>query len=137
MPGAEPGPAGRKPTSSLVDQNQGCQMVYFQTKIKSLGKFFMVLKWNLSEYFMSSYGHLVYFIVIWYILGSFGIFLVCFTKKNLATLIRTSDIKGRGPSWHHHNIPNYEHTYVRNDSCKRTESFPQLFNCSKNGIANF
>jgi hypothetical protein len=34
-------------------------------------------------------GHLVYFVVIWYILWSFGIFFpfwICCTKKNLATL---------------------------------------------------
>jgi hypothetical protein len=45
------------------------------------------------------YGQLVYFTVNWYILWSFGIFhgylvnifpvLVCNTKKNLATLVKT------------------------------------------------
>jgi hypothetical protein len=36
-------------------------------------------------------GHLVHFIAIWYILGSFGTFspvLVCCAKKNLATLLK-------------------------------------------------
>jgi hypothetical protein len=36
-------------------------------------------------------GHLVYCLAIWHILWSFGIFspgLVCFTEKNLATLVR-------------------------------------------------
>jgi hypothetical protein len=47
------------------------------------------------------YGHLVYFTTIWYILWSLGIFhvylvhlfpiWVCCTKKNLATLMRTTD----------------------------------------------
>jgi hypothetical protein len=35
------------------------------------------------------YGHWKYFMAIWYILWWFGIFfpvLVCYTKKNLATL---------------------------------------------------
>jgi hypothetical protein len=38
------------------------------------------------------YGYLVYFMVVWYILWLFGIFfsvLVCCTKKNLATLVRS------------------------------------------------
>jgi hypothetical protein len=42
-----------------------------------------------------SYGHLVYFVAIWNILLSFGIFFpvfVCFTKKNLATLLKSSEM---------------------------------------------
>jgi hypothetical protein len=41
-------------------------------------------------YIGTFYGHFVYFIAIWYILWSFGIFspfLVHCTKKNLATLL--------------------------------------------------
>jgi hypothetical protein len=74
-------------------------MVYFQTKIPILGKFWKVLKWKLLVYFIALwfvlqpfgiyYCCLVYFIVVWYIFGSFGIFSLfwCIVKtKNLATL---------------------------------------------------
>jgi hypothetical protein len=44
---------------------QGCQMVCFQTKNPNLGKFWMALEWKM----------LLYFMVIWNILRSFGIFL--------------------------------------------------------------
>jgi hypothetical protein len=43
---------------------QGYQMVYFQTQNPSLGKFGRALQWNMSAYF----------VVIWSILWSFGIF---------------------------------------------------------------
>jgi hypothetical protein len=56
---------------------QGCQMVCFQTKNPNLGKFWRVLQWKIFVYFMTIwsilrplkvfYGHLVYFVVIWYI----------------------------------------------------------------------
>jgi hypothetical protein len=42
------------------------------------------------------YGHLVYFVSFCYILGSFGIcsrFCICCTKKNLATLIQTKNVR--------------------------------------------
>jgi hypothetical protein len=78
---------------------QGCQMPDFQTKKSNLGKFWRVLQWKMLVYFMSILstlrpwkifcGHLVYFVAIWYILWSFGVFfpvLVYCTKKNLATL---------------------------------------------------
>jgi hypothetical protein len=45
-------------------------------------------------------GHLVYVIAIWYILWSLGIFflaLVCFTKKNLATLLSTNNAALESP----------------------------------------
>jgi hypothetical protein len=42
---------------------QGCQMVYFQTEIPILGKFWMVLKWKVLVYIC--YGHLAYFAAIW------------------------------------------------------------------------
>jgi hypothetical protein len=45
-------------------EGQGCQMVYFQTKTPNLGKFWRALEWKM----------MVYFIVIWNILRSFGIF---------------------------------------------------------------
>jgi hypothetical protein len=46
--------------------------------------------WSILRPLQIFYGHLVYFVVIWYILWSFGIFfpvLVSCTKKNLATLL--------------------------------------------------
>jgi hypothetical protein len=62
---------------------QGCQMVCFQTKNRNLGKFWMVLLWKILLYFVTTwsilqpleifYGHLVYFVVIWYISPRFGI----------------------------------------------------------------
>jgi hypothetical protein len=68
-------------------------MLYFQTKNNNLYKFWRLLQWKM----------LVYFMTIWSILRSFGIFflhlvylkdiwiiffpvLVCCTKKKLATL---------------------------------------------------
>jgi hypothetical protein len=45
-------------------KRQGCQMAYFKTKNSNLGKFWRVLQWKL----------LVYFVAIWSILRSFGIF---------------------------------------------------------------
>jgi hypothetical protein len=71
---------------------QGCQMVFLIPKNPNLGKFLM--PWN--------GGRLVYFVVIWLIFWSFGLFcghleyfvgiwyiyhvLVCCTNTNLATL---------------------------------------------------
>jgi hypothetical protein len=75
-----------------VVQYQGCQMVCFQTKNPNLGKFWRVLQWKILVYFMTIwsilrplkifYGHLVHFLLIWYI---FPILVSC-TKNNLATL---------------------------------------------------
>jgi hypothetical protein len=77
---------------------QGCQMVCFQTKNPNLGKFWRALEWKLWIYFMA----------VWNILRTFGIFfehlvhlhtahlvhfipvLVSCTKKDLATLLRGS-----------------------------------------------
>jgi hypothetical protein len=42
---------------------QGCQMVYFQTKIPDLGKILRALEWKMLSYFMT----------IWNILLPFGI----------------------------------------------------------------
>jgi hypothetical protein len=80
--------------------DQGCQMVYFQTKNTKLGKFWRPLDWKMLIYFMVIwnilqtfgifYRHLGYFMTIKYILCSFGTFLlvlVSCTKKNLATLV--------------------------------------------------
>jgi hypothetical protein len=71
------------------DFGQGCQMVYFQTKNPTLGKFWRVLQRYILWPFGRFYDHLVHFVAIRYILWSFGTFsplLVCCTKKNLATL---------------------------------------------------
>jgi hypothetical protein len=63
---------------------QGCQMVCFQTKNPNLGKFWKALEWKMLVYLMViwnmlwsfgiCYGHLEYVMVIWNILRSFGIF---------------------------------------------------------------
>jgi hypothetical protein len=56
-----------------------------------LGKFWM-------EKFVKVYGHLVYFMDIWYNLWSIGMLfpiLVCSTMKNLATLVRVSQTPGK------------------------------------------
>jgi hypothetical protein len=60
---------------------RGCQMVCFQTKNPNLGKFWRVLLRKLLEYCMTIwsilrslkifYGHLVYFVAIWYIFSPF------------------------------------------------------------------
>jgi hypothetical protein len=57
-------------------------MVWFQIKNPNLDKFCMVLQWKMLVYFMTIlpilrpleifYGHLVYFVVIWYIFPRFG-----------------------------------------------------------------
>jgi hypothetical protein len=83
-----------------------------QTKNHSLGKFLRVLQWKIyifvdipilwpfgtlyGQLVQVLYGHLVYFLVIWYISWLFGVFLgylvyffpvlVFCSKKNLATL---------------------------------------------------
>jgi hypothetical protein len=67
---------------------QCCQMVYFQTKNPNLGKFWKVLQWKMMVFFMAIlsilrpndifYGHLVHFVVIWYI---FHLWYICSTEK--------------------------------------------------------
>jgi hypothetical protein len=61
---------------------QCCQMVYFQTENPNLGKFWKVLQWKMFGIFRAIlsisrptgifYGHLVHFVVIWYIFTRFG-----------------------------------------------------------------
>jgi hypothetical protein len=75
--------------------NQGCQMVYFQTSNPNLGKFWRALDWKVLIYFMVMwniswtfgifYDNQVHLVFIWYI---FPVLVLC-TKKNLATLIWT------------------------------------------------
>jgi hypothetical protein len=58
-----------------------------------LGKFLKVLHWKMLAFwwqFCLFYGQMVCFMAIWHILWWFGIFfpvLVCYTEKNLATLL--------------------------------------------------
>jgi hypothetical protein len=55
--------------------------------------------WSILRPFGIFCGHLVYFVAIWYILWLFGIFfpvLVCFTNKNLATLVVEFSPEGSG-----------------------------------------
>jgi hypothetical protein len=57
-------------------------MVYFQTKNSILGKLWRILQWKILVYVMAIWsilhhfdiycGHLVYFVVIWYIFPLFG-----------------------------------------------------------------
>jgi hypothetical protein len=51
------------------DREQGCQMAYFQTKNTGY-----ILESYAMEDVGTFYGHLVYFMAIWYSLWSFGIF---------------------------------------------------------------
>jgi hypothetical protein len=94
-------------------RNQGYQMAYFQTKNPKLGKLWRVLQYKMLVYFIPFgllYGHLVYFVAVWYVIWLFAIYfsrfgflygyliyifpiLVCCTKKNLATLIATFDAR--------------------------------------------
>jgi hypothetical protein len=48
----------------VVGPYQGCQMVYFQTENPNLDQFWRVLQWKM----------LVYFMDIWSILWTFGLF---------------------------------------------------------------
>jgi hypothetical protein len=62
---------------------QGCQMVYFQTKNSNFGKFWRALDWKVLVYFMTIWNilrafgifhdHSVHLMFIWYIFSSFGI----------------------------------------------------------------
>jgi hypothetical protein len=57
---------------------QGCQMVYFTTKYRNLGKFWKMLTyfmaiWNILPTFWIFYDNFVHFVFIWYIFSRFGI----------------------------------------------------------------
>jgi hypothetical protein len=52
------------------DREQGCQMVYFQTKKPYLGNFWRVLQWKMLWTFGLFYSYLVYFVAIRYIIGN-------------------------------------------------------------------
>jgi hypothetical protein len=76
--------------------DQGCQMVSFQTKNPNWGKCWRALDWKMLIYFMAIwnilqtlgifYDQLVHFVFIWYII----LVWVIFSKKNLATLTWTA-----------------------------------------------
>jgi hypothetical protein len=80
---------------AMAYKQQGCQMVYLQTKNFNLGKFWRALEWKIAGII---YDNLKYLTAIWYTLWPFGIYLnviwyifpllVCCTMKNLATLLR-------------------------------------------------
>jgi hypothetical protein len=56
-------------------EQQGCQMVCFQTKNIYSGNFWRALRCNMLVYFWTFglfYGHLIYFVAIRYILCKFG-----------------------------------------------------------------
>jgi hypothetical protein len=69
-------------TYILCGQRQGCQMVYFQTKNPKSDKYWRVLQWKMLKYFWAIWsifwlfgifcGHLLYYVVIWYIFRRFG-----------------------------------------------------------------
>jgi hypothetical protein len=78
----------KKATACKPEEEQGCQMVSFQTKKTNLGIFWRtserkVLLYTLEYFTTIGYTHwqLGNFVVIWYFLPS----LVHSTKKNLAT----------------------------------------------------
>jgi hypothetical protein len=64
-------------------QSRVARWSVFKPKIPNLGKFWRVPLWKIVVYFMTIwsilrpldifYGHLVYFVVIWYIFPRFGI----------------------------------------------------------------
>jgi hypothetical protein len=56
---------------------QGCQMVYFQTKNPNLGEFFRTLDGEMLIYlnfYLECFTDICIFMIIWYILCSFGTF---------------------------------------------------------------
>jgi hypothetical protein len=59
--------------SPIGTNDQGCHMVYFQTKNHNLGIFWRILKWKKWPFGIFD-SHLVYLKDILYIFWSFGIF---------------------------------------------------------------
>jgi hypothetical protein len=66
-----------------LNSNQGCQMVYFQTKNPNMGKFLRASDWkmfinftsicNILRTFWVFYDHLVHIVFLWHISTGFGI----------------------------------------------------------------
>jgi hypothetical protein len=74
--------------AKILNDNQGCQMVYFRTRNTKFGK---ILEGLATGRVGILYVRLVYFTAIWYILCLFGIFSMFWyvVPKNLATLTPT------------------------------------------------
>jgi hypothetical protein len=79
-------------SSENCPAEQGCQLVYFQTKNPNLGKFWRALEWKISVYFVVIsnilrlfgifYGHLVMLLYVHsYIFHRFGI--LCQDKSGI------------------------------------------------------
>jgi hypothetical protein len=81
--------------ASLPHMTRVARWYIFQTKNPNLAQSWRVLQWKISVYLHNV--HLVYFMAIWHILCLFGIFfpvLVCYNKKNLASLHMTGSYIG-------------------------------------------
>jgi hypothetical protein len=86
-------PAKPSITTAVITERKGCQIVCFRTKNPDVGVFWRALDWKVLKYFVSIwnilqtfgifYDHLVHFVLIWYIF----MFSASCTEKNLATLI--------------------------------------------------
>jgi hypothetical protein len=76
-------PKKRITSVTILGTRQGCQMVYFQTKNPNLGKLWRALDWIMLIYFMAIWNilqtfgifndHLVHFVCIGYISSDFGL----------------------------------------------------------------
>jgi hypothetical protein len=67
----------QNPDVQFDRRDQGCQMVYLQTKNPDLGKFWRVLQWKMMVYFMANWSilrQIGIFMAIWCILQRIGIF---------------------------------------------------------------
>jgi hypothetical protein len=83
-------------TLDIQSRDQGCQMVYFQTKNPNLSPFWRALDWKIWIYFMAIwnilrtswifYDHLVHFVFVLCSFGTIFPVLISCTEKNLATL---------------------------------------------------
>jgi hypothetical protein len=101
-----------KKTSFFFNVVQGCQMVCFQTKIPKLGKKFQSLRLENVDIFSGHFGifyeYLGYFMTIRYISCSFGsifLVLVSCTKKNLATLMSSTERESNQNKLHLMSMP--------------------------------
>jgi hypothetical protein len=92
------------PSDNADTNREGCQMAYFQTKNPNLAKFWRVLQWKMLVNYMAIWsivrllgifcGHLVYFMVIWYIFPRFGMLYqeksgnTAYRRGNIPTVVR-------------------------------------------------
>jgi hypothetical protein len=88
----------------VLDVTQGCQMVYAQTQNPHLGKFWRALDWKMLIYFMAIFNilrtfgiflhdHLVHFVFIWYILSGLGIMYLA--TLDVSTFFNPAELKIR------------------------------------------